>query len=85
MNAAEPTVDYQSSYLQGLKNRLIMFIDETNDQEKLEQFLEFVHADSMPCVFTEEELDEEIRKSEASGEASEEEVAAVFARWRIKG
>lgn len=82
MKASEPTAAYRSSYLQGLKNRLITFIDETNEQEKLEQFLEFVHADSMPCVFTEEELDEEIRRSEASGEASDEEVAAMFARWR---
>lgn len=27
MNAAEPTAAYQSSYLQGLKNRLIMFLN----------------------------------------------------------
>lgn len=82
MNAAEPIAAYQSSYLQGLKNRLITFIDETNEQEKLEQILEFVHADSMPCVFTDEEFAEEIRSSEASGVASDEEVAAMFARWR---
>lgn len=82
MNASELTAAYQSSYLQGLKNRLIVSIDATNEEEKLEQCLELLYADSMPGIYTEEELDEEIRLSEASGEASEEEVAAMFARWR---
>lgn len=82
MKVSEPVVSYQTSYLQSLKNRLIVSIDEINDEEKLEQFLEFAHADSMPGIYTEEELDEEIRRSEASGVASEEEVAAMFARWR---
>ena len=37
----------------------------------------------MPCCFTEEELDEEIKQSEASGVATEEEVAALFAKWGL--
>ncbi|MEG2068038.1 MAG: hypothetical protein RRZ65_10425, partial [Tannerellaceae bacterium] len=69
MNASELTAAYQSSYLQGLKNRLIVSIDATNEEEKLEQCLELLYADSMPGIYTEEELDEEIRLSEASGEA----------------
>lgn len=83
MNAAEPTAAYQSSYIQGLKNRLIVSIDETNEQEKLEQCLELLYADSMPGIYTEEELTEVIRKSEASGNASAEEVEAFFAKWRL--
>jgi hypothetical protein len=45
--------------------------------------LELLNEDEMPCRFTEEELDEEIRLSEASGFATDEEVAAMFAKWRI--
>lgn len=37
----------------------------------------------MPCRFTEEELEEEIRLSEANGFVTDEEVAAMFAKWRI--
>ncbi|MEG1685759.1 MAG: hypothetical protein RR319_07435, partial [Bacteroides sp.] len=64
MKASDPAAPYQASYLQGLKKRLMMSIDETNEQEKLEQCLELLCADSMPGVYTEEEFDEVIRKSE---------------------
>lgn len=83
MKASEPTAAYQSSYLQGLKNRLITFIDETNEQEKLEQCLELLYADSVPGIYTDEEFSEVIRKSEASGNASPEEVKACFAKWGL--
>lgn len=53
------------------------------DEEKLQRCLELLSEDEMPCRFTEEELDEEIRLSEASGFATDEEVAAMFAKWRI--
>ena len=35
---------------------------------------------SMPCFFSEEELDEEIRESMKSGNATQREVDAVFCR-----
>ncbi|WP_455590544.1 hypothetical protein [Bacteroides sp.] len=83
MKVSESSVAYQSTYLQSLKNRLITFIDETNDQDKLEQCLELLYADSMPGVYTDEEFTEVLKRSEASGNASEEEVKAVFAKWGI--
>ena len=77
--ASEPLVAYNTPNLQGLKNRIIEAVDE----EKLQRCLELLSEDEMPCRFTEEELDEEIRLSEASGFATDEEVAAMFAKWRI--
>ncbi len=38
---------------------------------------------SIPCMFTEEEFREEIRLSEVSGYASDMEVEAMFAKWKI--
>lgn len=83
MKVSEPAVAYNTPYLQSLKNRLISSIDSTTDERKLQECLELLHEDTMPCCFTEEELDEEIRLSEASGFATDEEVAAMFAKWKI--
>ena len=81
--ASEPLVAYNTPNLQGLKNRIIESLDTAVDDEKLQRCLELLSEDEMPCRFTEEELDEEIRLSEASGFATDEEVAAMFAKWRI--
>lgn len=81
MKVSEPAVAYTTSYLQGLKNRLIASIDTTTDEVKLQECLELLHEDTMPCVFTEEELDEEIRLSEASGYVTQKEALAKFAKW----
>ena len=83
MKVSEPAVAYNTPYLQGLKNRLTASIDSTTDEGKLQECLELLHEDTMPCCFTEEELVEEIRLSEASGFATDEEVAAMFAKWKI--
>ena len=80
--ASEPLVAYNTPNLQGLKNRIIESLDTAVDEEKLQRCLELLNEDEMPCRFTEEELDEEIRLSEASF-ATDEEVAAMFAKWRI--
>lgn len=82
MEAKEPAIAYNTPYVQGLKDRIIASLDTTVDEKKLEQCLELLYSQSMPCVFTEEEFDEEIRLSEASGIATDEEVAAMFARWK---
>ena len=37
-----------------------------------------------PCVFSEEEFDEEIKASEQSGFAKDDEVRAAFAKWGIE-
>ena len=81
MKVSEPAVAYNTPNLQGLKNRLIASIDATTDEEKLQECLELLHEDTMPCCFTEEEFDEVIRHSEASGNASEEDVKNFFAKW----
>lgn len=39
-----------------------------------------VIGESMPCFFSEEELDEEIRMSMKSGNATQSEIDAVFCR-----
>jgi hypothetical protein len=83
MKVSEPIATYHTPNLQGLKNKLISSIDATNDEEKLQECLEVLYRDSIPCVFTEEELDEEIRLSEASGIATDEEVAAMYAKWGL--
>ena len=81
--ASEPLVAYNTPNLQGLKNRIIESLDTAVDEEKLQRCLELLSEDEMPCRFTGEELDGEIRLSEASGFAADEEVAAMFAKWRI--
>lgn len=82
MKVNEPAISYNSSYIQGLKNRLIAFIDMVSDESKLEQCLEVLHRNDMPCCFSATELDEEIRLSEASGIATDKEVEAMFAQWK---
>ena len=81
--ASEPLVAYNTPNLQGLKNRIIESLDTAVDEEKLQGCLELMSEDEVPGRVTEEELDEEIRLSEASGVATDEEVAAMFAKWRI--
>ncbi len=81
MKVSEPAIAYNTSDLQGLKNRLITAIDNINDEEKLQECLDLLHESPMPCTFTEEELDEEIKRSEASGHITQKEVLARFAGW----
>lgn len=79
--ASEPAIAYGSPYLQGLKQRLKTTIDKSNDEESLQECIELLYADSMPCMFSEEELTEEIKLSEKSGEATDEEVELIFKKW----
>lgn len=81
MKVSEPAIAYNASGLQSLKNRLISTIDSINDEKKLQECLDLLHESSMPCTFTEEELDEEVKQSEASGYITHEEALAKFARW----
>ena len=37
-----------------------------------------------PCVFSEDEFDEEIKASEQGGTATDEEVRVAFAKWDIE-
>ena len=62
MKASEPIAAYNTPYLQGLKNRLIASIDASKDEKALERCLELLHANDMPCVYTDEEFAEELRQ-----------------------
>lgn len=46
-----------------------------------EQWIGQSYSHEMPCVFTDEEFGEELRLSEVSGIASEEEIEKMFAKW----
>ena len=83
MKVSEPAPAYGTSDLQGLKNHLIATIDACTDERKLEQCWELLQGDDMPCVFTDEEFEEELRLSEASGFISQEEAEAMFAKWKF--
>ena len=85
MKASEPTATYNTAYIQGLKNRLIASIDASTDEDKLRQCLHLLDSSSkdMPCVFTDEEFEEEVRLSEESGYATEEDLKRVFGKWNL--
>lgn len=78
MKASEPVMAYSTAHLQGLKNRLIGLIDQTNDERKLQDCLNFLQAKPMPYMFTEEELDQVIEDAEREGLASQDEVDKMF-------
>lgn len=82
MKVSEPIATYNTSYLQGLKNRLIASIAVSKDEKALEGCLE-LKAHDMPCVFSDEEFAEELRLSEESGIASDKEVEDMFAKWEL--
>lgn len=81
--AAEPVAayGYSPNHVQALRNRIIDAINETDDEERLMECMEILHADTMPCVYTDEEFEEELRLSEASGTISHEEALKYFAQW----
>ena len=46
--------------------------------------MELLHSeDRTPCSYTEDELDEVVRQSEAGGYASAKEVQGLFAKWGV--
>lgn len=82
MMTNEPAMAYDTSYLQVLKNRLMSSVEASTDEATLEECLSLFNRKTMPCVYTDEEFAEEIRLAEASGFATDEEVEAVFAKWK---
>ena len=83
MKVSEPTADYGGSYVQGLKNLIISTVERTNDEETLQQCIELLNSDTMPCRYTEEELDRIIKLAENDDYVSNEEVKAMFEKWKI--
>ena len=45
------------------------------------EHIEALVDETLPCVYTDEELADEIRLAEASGLATDEEVEAVLSKW----
>lgn len=83
MKVTEPAAAYpsDSSHLRGLKSRLMASIDVSEDVDKLERCLEVMGDNAMLCTYTDEEFSKVLIDSEASGNASEEEVQVFFAKW----
>lgn len=80
MKAEEPLATYTSS-LNSLKHEIIIRVQASDDRERLYECLEMLGSSPAPGVFSEKELDEEIRLSMKSGNACQEEVDKVFQRW----
>jgi len=81
MKAAITKATYSEQVLNALRSSLKERIDNEQDADKLVQCMEWLDEDNAPCQFTEEEFDEEVRLSEASGDVSHKEVLKEFAQW----
>ena len=81
--AAEPVAayGYSPNHVQTLRDRIVDAVNETDDEERLMECIELLYADTMPCVYTDEEFEEELRLSEGSGTISHEEALKYFAQW----
>lgn len=76
------TATMRRTHLQGLRNEIRMRLNKTTDEEILRQCVKILSVeDEYPCTYTDEEFAEELRLSEASCNATEEEVNEMFARW----
>lgn len=69
--------------MMALRNRIVDAVNETKDENLLMECLELLHADAMPCVYTDEEFDKVLEESERSGCVSHEEALQYFAKWGI--
>lgn len=81
--AAEPIAayGYETSSVQALRNRIVDAVNKMENEELLMECLEILHTKSMPCVYTDEEFEEELRLSEGSGTISHEDALKYFAQW----
>lgn len=80
---SEPTVGYCRAGLQDLKERLIASIESCVSVEDLEQCMGILQMDSMPCVYTDDEFRQVLKRAEAEGNANDEEVRKFFAGWGV--
>ena len=83
MNASEPAIAYQHIQLQMLRDRLKLTIDSINDKEKLQACLDILGIHPMPCIYTDDEFAHELTLSEASGNATLQEVNTFLDRWKV--
>ena len=82
---AEPiaTYGYAIDSVQTLRSRIVDAVNETKDEDLLMECLELLHADTMPCVYTDEEFEKVLEESDSSGYVSHEEALKYFAKWGI--
>lgn len=83
MELHEPAATYATADLHELRQQAIRLVEESQDEDELRMCISLMHHEPMPCCFTEEELDEEIRLSEASGYATDEEVRQMYEQWGV--
>lgn len=83
MEVQEPMAAYGTADIQELRQQAIRLVEESQDEDELRMCISLMQHEPMPCCFSEEELDEEIRLSEASGYATDEEVRQMYEQWGI--
>ena len=83
MKVSEPMATYGAQSMNVLKNNLIASVKASKDEKKLQACMELLQEEDMPCRFTEDELDEEIRLAEAGGYAPQEDVENMFQKWGV--
>ena len=81
--AAEPVAayGYSPNHVQALRNRIIDAINETDDEERLMECMEILHADTMPCVYTDEEFEKIVRRALTDSWMENEDVERIFEEW----
>lgn len=81
--AAEPTAayEYPSNSVQALRNRIVEAVNETDDEERLMECMELLYADTMPCVYTDEEFEKIVRQALTNSWMENEDVERIFEEW----
>lgn len=81
--AAEPVAaySYAPSSVQALRNRIVDAVNETDDEERLMECMELLHADTMPCVYTDEEFEKIVRRALTDSWMENEDVERIFEEW----
>lgn len=81
--AAEPVAayGYSPNHVQALRNRIVDAVNETDDEERLMECMEILHADTMPCVYTDEEFEKIVRRALTDSWMENEDVERIFEEW----
>lgn len=80
---AEPMAayGYTPSSVQALRNRITAAVNDTDDENRLTECLEMLHAETMPCVYTDKEFEQIVRKALTDSWVEDEEVERMFEEW----
>ena len=81
--AAEPVAayGYSPNHVQALRNRIVDAVNETDVEERLMECMEILHADTMPCVYTDEEFEKIVRRALTDSWMENEDVERIFEEW----